>query len=76
MSIWIIGAFYISRSFPQLRSSWESEMYRLEQEDITTYKRFQEGLQSFFIQHQNTNSEEGFEKVTNVGTLYFKNQLT
>lgn len=63
MSIWIIGAFYISKSFPQLRSSWGSEMYKLEQEDIATYKRFQVGLQSFFIQHQNTNPEEGFEKL-------------
>ncbi len=63
MSIWIIGAFYISKSFPQLRSAWGSEMYRLEQEDLTTYNHFQEGVKSFFKKHQNTNLIEGFEKL-------------
>ena len=63
MSVWIIGAILVCNNFPQMRRTWGNEMYKLEQEDIVEYQRFQNGLTSFFTSHLITQTKEGFEKL-------------
>ena len=63
MSIWIIGAYIAYRTFPQVQEAWGHEMYKLEQEDNVEYRRFQQGLVTFFERHLNNKKEDGFEKL-------------